>query len=565
MEIEYIKKRVFGKDITNKILINKLNVSKALNYSKKDGCKITKNTSLDNKSCLTKNSLLKISNTNSRCLRKIKKKVPINIIKKKSNKRTLTIVKKSKVKILNDNYKNKQSYSKPSKYNYFNLHNLTDRQLYLNFKHQNNYNYLNLILDSENDNEDTSNILEDLTFKQLNDLNSSSKFFNLNNNQFQNSCLNLNGNILQTFNVNNNYDNNYNYYYTRSYKKSTYSNSYNFNYNNISNEFILYDREKQYEVPEYLNQIFLNLVLTEKSNPQCNSFTDYMKHQLSLNDKSRFYAVDWIAKQYTKNKLLQETFILSVNILDRYLNLIPIKDKEIKLLAVTSLFIASKYEEIYPDDINSLVKASYNEFSKEEILKMEIQILSTLNYDINNFSPLRFLESYLLLCRINKDSYTYKLSLFLLDACMFSYRILKFKASNLAAAIVYLALNLSINNRDINNNNTINVNKNIIKKSSNIFKDDYSLNTNCSTCYNSSSKKINNNNKNLFIAAKNHLLLIYNDVYNSYNKININTCYIKSIEQVVIEIKNSVYLLKFSKSKGLFNKYKNLDYNNIIL
>jgi cyclin B len=48
------------------------------------------------------------------------------------------------------------------------------------------------------------------------------------------------------------------------------------------------------------------------------------------------------------------------------------------LLGVTALLISTKYEEIYPPELKDLLSVSENKFLKEEVLKMENQILSTL-------------------------------------------------------------------------------------------------------------------------------------------------------------------------------------------
>lgn len=48
------------------------------------------------------------------------------------------------------------------------------------------------------------------------------------------------------------------------------------------------------------------------------------------------------------------------------------------MLGVAALLISTKYEEIYPPDLKDLLNISENKFSKEEVLQMEFQILTTL-------------------------------------------------------------------------------------------------------------------------------------------------------------------------------------------
>lgn len=54
--------------------------------------------------------------------------------------------------------------------------------------------------------------------------------------------------------------------------------------------------------------------------------------------------------------------------------------------------IATKYEEIYPPTVKDLVYITDNAYSKEELLQMEQSILITLDFDISQTSPFRFLE-----------------------------------------------------------------------------------------------------------------------------------------------------------------------------
>lgn len=77
------------------------------------------------------------------------------------------------------------------------------------------------------------------------------------------------------------------------------------------------------------------------------------------------------------------------------------------------MFIASKYEEIYPPQIKEFVEVTDNSYSKSEILEMEGSILSALEFNITSPSPYRFLERYSrVLCL---DSKTFMLARYILE------------------------------------------------------------------------------------------------------------------------------------------------------
>ena len=61
---------------------------------------------------------------------------------------------------------------------------------------------------------------------------------------------------------------------------------------------------------------------------------------------------------------------------------------------MTSLLISTKYEEIYPPELKDLLTVSENKFTRSEVLKMEKEILITLEFDLTSPSPYRFLERF---------------------------------------------------------------------------------------------------------------------------------------------------------------------------
>jgi len=98
---------------------------------------------------------------------------------------------------------------------------------------------------------------------------------------------------------------------------------------------------------------------------------------------------------------------VTVSIIDRYLAKVSIKKTSLHLLGVSALLIATKYEEIYPPDLKELLNVSENKFSKEEVLKLENEILSTLEFNFFVPSHLRFLQRYRKLSNTASDDQIY--------------------------------------------------------------------------------------------------------------------------------------------------------------
>jgi cyclin B len=82
---------------------------------------------------------------------------------------------------------------------------------------------------------------------------------------------------------------------------------------------------------------------------------------------------------------------VTVSTIDRYLSKVPIKKTQLHLLGVAALLISTKYEEIYPPELKDLLSVSENKFTKEEVLKLEFEILSTLEFNFFVPSLLRFI------------------------------------------------------------------------------------------------------------------------------------------------------------------------------
>ncbi len=63
-------------------------------------------------------------------------------------------------------------------------------------------------------------------------------------------------------------------------------------------------------------------------------------------------------------------------------------------MGVAALLIATKYEEIYPPTVKEFVYITKKAYTHEQIVEMERQVIFTLQFNITETSPYRFLERY---------------------------------------------------------------------------------------------------------------------------------------------------------------------------
>ncbi len=91
---------------------------------------------------------------------------------------------------------------------------------------------------------------------------------------------------------------------------------------------------------------------------------------------------------------------------------------------MSALLIATKYEEIYPPTVKDYIYISKNTYSKQQILSMEMDILSTLEFKMCETSSYRYLERFAKVARATPTVFylaQYLLELGLLDSKMNQY------------------------------------------------------------------------------------------------------------------------------------------------
>lgn len=151
----------------------------------------------------------------------------------------------------------------------------------------------------------------------------------------------------------------------------------------------------------------------------------------------RAILLDWLVDVHMKFKLLEDTLFITVNIIDRFLDIIPIPRTKLQLVGVASLFIACKYEEVYSvPHIKDLVYVCDKAYTKEEILEMEGNILQTLDFNLISVSPLKFLDHYGKLAQLEERNMM--LSKYLVEMALLDFKMLKYTPSMIVCSSIYL-------------------------------------------------------------------------------------------------------------------------------
>ena len=206
-------------------------------------------------------------------------------------------------------------------------------------------------------------------------------------------------------------------------------------------------------IEEYEEEIMKNLFHEEtKNRPIYSLFPDLMKknvNKFNLSYMKRFSFINLFISFQHELCLKQETFYLTLNIFDRYiqkLNSLEIISDDLNKIAVTCLFIASKYEEIYAPYLKEFLQLFKLKYSKREIFLAEDEILSSLNFEILNVYPITFLKKFCLydIKDLNhKEKSDMELCFngaqFFLEICLIEPKFCELKPSLQAAISLYLA------------------------------------------------------------------------------------------------------------------------------
>ncbi|KAL4227464.1 G2/mitotic-specific cyclin-B2 [Mactra antiquata] len=201
------------------------------------------------------------------------------------------------------------------------------------------------------------------------------------------------------------------------------------------------DKENPQLVSEYVNDIYDYMRDLEVKYPIQSNYLENKE----ITGKMRAILIDWLCQVHHRFHLLQETLYLTVAIIDRFLQEKPVPKNKLQLVGVTSMLIASKYEEMYAPEVADFVYITDNAYNKKEILDMEQNILRTLKFSFGRPLCLHFLR------RDSKagqvDAVKHTLAKYLMELTITEYDMVQYLPSLIAAAALCLSMKLLDNSR----------------------------------------------------------------------------------------------------------------------
>ena len=376
---------------------------------------------------------------NSVVFKKIRKN---SIIKIDDSRNNISFSNSNNNYLINNDKINNNKYKASGKENDFNSINLINNNIIKN------YNYLKYDKRTNNENIDISNNIKFSNSKNNNRESLIMRFirkqYNLPKEKESNKILNLSLNYRhKSKNKDKEADNNN--YQRKSHinmpkrcdniglipinKKS--SERFNYKQNSIP---IIYPRNINPQIPiEYLPDIYKYLKSIENIDLPLRNYMDIIQND--INEKMRTILLDWLVEVHIKFNLLSETLFITINLIDRFLSKKSIHRKYLQLLGITALLIACKYEEIYPPEIKQLILMTDNAYIKDQVFKMENEILRVVKFNISFPTSLKFLE--LFGNKLNLSEKNFYRCLYFIEVSLIDYNSSFFNPSLIAATSLY--------------------------------------------------------------------------------------------------------------------------------
>ena len=207
------------------------------------------------------------------------------------------------------------------------------------------------------------------------------------------------------------------------------NNIFTFKFNN-KEEYIKYNGD-------YLNDTYTNL-LKEERTLIVKPIYGYMASQTDINIKMRAILVDWIIEMHDKFNFKPQTLFQTIWLIDTYLSLKYIKRSDFQLLGLGCMYISCKYHEIFYPVLKDFIEITDGAYKKEDLLRIEKDILKTINYNIQPPSQEDF---YNLISKAfdfgEKQIYLGK---FFMENSLIDYNMIKYPPSVIAVSCCYIVM-----------------------------------------------------------------------------------------------------------------------------
>lgn len=115
--------------------------------------------------------------------------------------------------------------------------------------------------------------------------------------------------------------------------------------------------------------------------------------QKQITEKMRQILIDWMVDVHDSFELKEQTLHLALHYLADFSSVKEISKEDYQLAGIACLWIASKYEEIYPPRTRNYIEVTADTYTVRDLKNMEGNIIEALGFDLNRTTALQLLES----------------------------------------------------------------------------------------------------------------------------------------------------------------------------
>ncbi|KAH7977820.1 hypothetical protein HPB49_003695 [Dermacentor silvarum] len=197
------------------------------------------------------------------------------------------------------------------------------------------------------------------------------------------------------------------------------------------------DPEEAQMCAQYAQEIFDYMAYLETKWPVEPKF---LRLQTAVTPEMRVILINWMMMVHQRFQLLQETLFLAVSLTDRFLQVQSVSRSKLQLLGVSAIFVGGKFEEMMPPTLADMIYVTDGAYQSKEGLRMEQQILRTLDWF--TVQPLRLYFPHRNFKAAQADIVEHNLAKLMLVLCLLDNPKAWVRPSEQAAAAVCLTLSL---------------------------------------------------------------------------------------------------------------------------
>lgn len=210
-----------------------------------------------------------------------------------------------------------------------------------------------------------------------------------------------------------------------------------FNLNKLKKTFLKIPANPQ-NCLHYVPNIFKHILFREQSQLRIN--LKGFDRQREINKKMRLVLYDWLINVSTDFKLKNRTLFLAIDLIELFLMNKQVSKAEYQLVGIAALFMASKYEEIYPPPLKAFSTTCDNFYTHKQIIDCETQILLTINFDMSRVLVFDFFEMFAASIGLEKRAHCY--GLYILHLITMEMSFVSVSKAILAVSLCYVLTRL---------------------------------------------------------------------------------------------------------------------------